>query len=359
LIGDGSCHICASAGDGLQIYFLLAMKKGELRMDENNKATETAAEDYEAIVPVGWGEGSDIFEPATWGSSTPADAQEPETQPAVENGAEDFEGLFRATGQETKSEAAGGEARAGEPGDDAPATGEEPAAPSKLKFHAQIDHTGRDVELDPTELPAIYEKSQALDRYKERLRTVEAELTEWDSVAKRLKYADRAALRNGVIESSVKSYIEAHPTVPEDMARDYFMNRFLRDPEVPDAPAQEPEAHDAPAAEPAAAQAKPGRDFKQEVADLFSTYAQARTSPIPEEVTTAAVTQGKPLVQAYAEYISRKAEADAKTVRQENKILKQNQASAARAPVSGVSGGGKTDTKPTDPFLTGFNEESW
>ena len=53
--------------------------------------------------------------------------------------------------------------------------------------------------------------------------------------------------------------------------------------------------------------------------------------------------------------IAKKAEAD--KLRRENRILKQNEASAKQAPVKGVRGGGATDTKPEDDFLRGFNSD--
>lgn len=320
-------------------------------MSEINEAVTNGNEEFEAIMPVGWTEDSNLFDPSTWGGNTNADAQGATAEVGGENEAEDLESLFRAIGQahEEEQETATDEAQGEVPATDV----QEPAPSNKLRFQAKVDHEARDVELSPEELPSIYEQSQALPRYKERLRAAEAELAEWDSVAKQMQYTDRKAFRAGVIEGAVQNYLEEHPGVPEDMARDYLMNRFNRT-----EPAQEtPAAEQTPTQEPV--QQTNARDYRTEVAELFTRFPEARHTSLPDEVVTAAVTQNKPLIQAYSEYTARKATADADAVRRENKILKQNQASAARAPVSGVSRGGGTDSRPEDPFLKGFNSDAW
>ena len=59
--------------------------------------------------------------------------------------------------------------------------------------------------------------------------------------------------------------------------------------------------------------------------------------------------------EAYNEYACRQ-RSDAAALRKENRILRQNAATAARAPVRGVTRGGPTDAQPEDAFLRGFNE---
>lgn len=217
-----------------------------------------------------------------------------------------------------------------------------------------IDHQDRDIEIDPSELPDLYERASAVDRYKRRLsdmenerHTLDDELAEWDAIASHLQYEDRSALRKGVIENTIKNYIAEHPGVPEEMARDYVTRQFNG------------KKSEAQAAKKAAPEQAPARDFKKEVTELYTAYPQARGHELPDEVTNDVLKNGKPLVQAYAEYAAKKAEAEAESTKRENKILKQNQASAAKAPVSKVSGGGKTDTSSEDDFLRGFNADSW
>jgi hypothetical protein len=67
---------------------------------------------------------------------------------------------------------------------------------------------------------------------------------------------------------------------------------------------------------------------------------------------------GKNLLLAYTEYENRQKEAEAKKVQQENNILKQNAANAAKAPVKSVTSGGAAGNKDgEDDFMKGFNSE--
>lgn len=313
----------------------------------DNKSTVSYEDAFEPILPDGWAgdEGADIFDPSTWGDAGDADAHDGGSDEVGEEHLGD-DGDTPATGEDD-----------GETGDDetnAPATGEEEAPSGKLRFRVSIDHQSRDVEIDPSELPDLYERASALDRYKKRMtdmenerHTIDAELSDWDAIASNLQYEDRHALRKGVVENAVQNYIASHPGVPEDMARDYVTRQFNEKKAKPQ------EAERAPQEKPA------GRDFKAEVAELYSMFPSARSEQLPDEVTDAVIKDGKPLVVAYAAYVAKREKAEAKVTKKENKILKQNQASAAKGPVSKVSGGGKTDTSPEDDFLRGFNSDEW
>lgn len=59
-------------------------------------------------------------------------------------------------------------------------------------------------------------------------------------------------------------------------------------------------------------------------------------------------TEGIPLTIAYERY-------KAKQVETQNKILKQNQSAAAKAPVASTTKNGPAATKPKDPFEEGFD----
>ena len=52
----------------------------------------------------------------------------------------------------------------------APTTGQTPAADAKLRFTARLDHEDRQVELDPGELPELWQKAQVTERAQRRLR---------------------------------------------------------------------------------------------------------------------------------------------------------------------------------------------
>lgn len=309
-------------------------------MSEKETPIVTAEDEFDAILPDGWtgNEGADIFDPRTWGEPDTG-ADEPEDSDADGDGNSAEETDEDATTIDDDADSQNGT----EEEDDAPTTGDT-ASEGKLRFQATVDHVTKEVELDPADLPTIYQKAQVFDRYQQRVNELEAEQASWDRVAAGLQFENRAALLEGLIENSVQDYISEHPSVPEEMARDFIMRKF------------EGAKISAPAKEETQPQGQ--RDFKAEVAELFRAHPEARTEKIPDDVTNDAISMGKPLVQAYAEWKARTASAKATRAERENKILKQNQAAAARAPVTKTTGGGKTDNKPVDDFLRGFNDDA-
>lgn len=76
------------------------------------------------------------------------------------------------------------------------------------------------------------------------------------------------------------------------------------------------------------------RDFKQEVAELLEKFPELVGQRLPQEVVDEAMA-GESLVSAYEKY-------QAKNLR-------------AKAPVTGVSGGGAVNERGVDDFLRGFN----
>lgn len=311
-------------------------------MSEFDETVVTAEDEEDVWLPDGWSgsDDEDFFDLSTWGSKgTAADARQDGGDEDESTSAEDAEDPDRTTDADPESQT--------EPSDDLddPTTVIVDDERNLLRFKATIDHVAQNVELDPADLPAVYQKSLVLDRYQARVKELEDELSKWDKLATGLKYKDRAELHEGLFEGAVQDYLAEHPSVPEDLARDYISRQFDH---VAAPTPKEPEQ-----------QTTGGRDFKQEVADLFRTYPSARIEGVPEEVSTAALVEDKPLVQAYAEWRAKTASAKATRTERENKILKQNQAAAARAPVKKVTGGGKTDTSPTDAFLQGFNDDAW
>lgn len=54
--------------------------------------------------------------------------------------------------------------------EEAPATGEPTDDVPKLRFTARVDHEDRQIELDQSELPAIWQKAQVTERAQRRLR---------------------------------------------------------------------------------------------------------------------------------------------------------------------------------------------
>ena len=98
--------------------------------------------------------------------------------------------------------------------------------------------------------------------------------------------------------------------------------------------------------------AKTNREIGQ-LKKLFKDFKE-----MPEEVALAHA-EGVDLVTAYVAYRSQQSEKAAASLKKENEVLKQNAASAAKAPVKGITGGGATNTKPTPGILKGFDDDAW
>lgn len=321
-------------------------------MDNNDNVVETAVVEDDAFLPDGWSgaEGENIFDPSTWGTNEP-------TADALFNGTAEEGG---DSAQDPLSALAMGDRQApqtteAQEAEDVTNVGS-PDASGKIRFQYTYDHQTNEAEIDPAELPNIYQGYMALNRYQNRVKEIEAELAQWDNIAAGLKYDNREALREGILENSIQSYMEENPAIPEEMARDFVTRKFNAQPKSREEAPSEPDSAEQPAAETTSPS---GRDYRAEVDVLFSAFPEARNLPVPDEVQEEAVRNGTPLVQAYARYVTRSASAKAQEAERENKILKQNQAAAAKAPVRGVTGGGKTDTSPADDFIAGFNSDTW
>ena len=113
--------------------------------------------DDSPILPEGWTEDQDIFaddEPSALDSveddTTDTTLVDDDAAPATEQSQSEAED--EATGEE------------------APATETEPQETpvNKIRFKAKVDRNDIDVELDESELPSVYERAYATDRYKER-----------------------------------------------------------------------------------------------------------------------------------------------------------------------------------------------
>ena len=98
------------------------------------------------------------------------------------------------------------------------------------------------------------------------------------------------------------------------------------------------------------------RDFAAEIRELWEIRPDLRGKSLPPEVAQAAA-KGQRLALAYFAFDAKAARAQAESRQKENDILRQNAASAARAPVRGAAGDPGA-AKPKDPFLEGF-EQTW
>ena len=116
------------------------------------------------------------------------------------------------------------------------------------------------------------------------------------------------------------------------------------EPEKPSTPVEVPEAED------------PVAKTRREVDKLKELYPDFKE--MPDEVALA-YSKGVDLLTAYLAYREKQSSKAAASLKKENEVLKQNAASAAKAPVRGVTGGGATNTKPTPGILKGFDDDAW
>jgi len=327
-------------------------------------------EEAEPMLPDGWAEGDDFFNESTWSGaagSTNATGEEDDffadTEPdpfADEPAAEAKPTEEPTTAAETGDAAS--TATEEEPAEaEEPPTTEEPAAtpetPKTYRVKARIDHEDIEADIDlEKDLSDIYQKSMVTDRYQRKLAEVTPVLERLDRMAKAGGYNSALemleAQENFEREATREKLLQAG--TPEVIADDYLERKYgaaktavpeetiheeTEEPAEPTTPKQEP----------------PARDLGAEVRELWQLRPELQGKPLPPEVASAAA-KGRNLVRAYLDFESRQQRAEADNLRKELEIMKQNAASAAKAPVKGVSGGGATDTQPEDPFLVGWNK---
>lgn len=308
---------------------------------------ETLPEDDDLLLPEGYGADDDIF--ADPSSETEKQADESAETDEEEAGKGDGAEEAPTTAQDTAQDVNGSEnADAPTTEQPAPTTAQEKAetAANKLKFRAKINHNEQDVELNESELPGIWQKAQNHDRMQSRFNEQQSTLNEVEQLAKRLGYAntkefiEKAA--NAYRDSEVKSLMDSEG-VSERVAKAIVEQEMAQKSAAPNPAPQS----DAPAK----------RNPKAEVDELLSARPDLYGKKLPQEVLVSAQA-GKNLLLAYTEYENRQKEAEAKKVQQENNILKQNAANAAKAPVKSVTSGGAAGNKDgEDDFMKGFNSE--
>ena len=295
----------------------------------------------EVLLPEGYAEGDDIFGSSdAWTGEAEVDAPEL-TQDTDETATEGDEAETPTTEfTDESSDLVTDE-------DEAPTTEQTPTETPKLKFKARVDRADVDVEMDESELPTLYQKAQVVDRVQAKLAKQAPLMETADRVAHLLGFDSAEAM----LADAEKNYRDTEVRrltdngAPKEIAEDY-VNRRMTD--------VKPVNHEVETPAPA-------RDYNAEAMELVKARPDLAGKPIPEEVRKACVVDNKTLLVAYTEYETRQKNAEMsrelEQLRRENKIMKQNEASANRAPVKGVRGGGATDTKPEDDFMRGFNSD--
>ena len=326
-------------------------------------------EEYEPMLPDGWAEGDDFFNESSWsgavGSTNAAGEEDDffadtEPDPFADNPAAEAEPTKEPTTAPETGEAEPTPTEETPAETEEPPTTEEPTAtsgtPKTYRVKARIDHEDIEADIDlEKDLSDIYQKSMVTDRYQRKLAEVQPVLERLDRMAKASGYASASEMLEAQEaferESTREKLIQAG--TPEVIADDYIERKYgaaSRNSEPTEAP-KEAE----PTTEPTEKQEPPARDLGAEVRELWNLRPELRGKALPTEVAAAA-SKGRNLVRAYLDFESKQQRAEADNLRKELEILKQNAASAAKAPVKGVSGGGATDTKPEDPFLAGFDK---
>ena len=237
----------------------------------------------EVLLPEGYAEGDDIFADSNdWTGEVQVDA--PDTEP-----------------EQPEETTDGGEEEApttepAEPGDsgndeEAPTTEQTEPVTSNLKFKARVDRADVDVELDESELPTVYQKAQATDRYQAKLAKQTPIIETAERVSKLLGFESAEAM----LADAEKNYRDTEVQRPTDsgtakeISEDYVSRR------IGDATKAKEETE-----EPAPAPVKT-RDYNAEALELVKARPDLGGKPIPEEVRKACVEDNKTLRVAYSE----------------------------------------------------------
>lgn len=331
-------------------------------MDENTDIyqDEIPMEDeLEAFMPDGYAEGDDFFAPESWTGETGTESASDPTQPESEESTPEETATEDAPATEQTQDTVSTDS-----GDntEVPATDTEVSAPStKRRVRYQFDHQDREEEIDDADLPEILQKARSVDRYKARLDSSQSLRDRLDQTAKALKYDSAEAFLDAILDNAKSSEMEVlrGKGVPDELIEDYVGRKYA-DASAIQLPRTQPLQLPEQPQQPATQQ---GRDYVSEARELLDAHPELVGQKLPDEVYAASSRPGVSLLQAYTEYERKVSQAEAEQarkesdkLRKENRILKNNADSADRAPVSGVSKGGRAEDKDAnDPFLAGFN----
>ena len=285
-------------------------------MNKDAYGTASFGGDVEPILPDGWEEGMDIFaDSEVEGDILTDDDRADDNLDELLNEKGESDETAPTTGAET-DDVPGAGADTTESPDGADKAKETVSRIRKLK----VNHEEREIDLgslSDDDLIAHLQKSYAFDAMKDK--------------ENQQKYRD-------VYQEQLDAGMTEH--VAKLVAREAAGKTYsLTDEEETAAPALE-------TVEPTV------RDFASEVEQLKALYPDIKE--IPDEVAKAA-SKGIPVLTAFLAYRDKQSAKTAAALRAENTVLKQNAASAAKAPVKGVTGGGNPPTKKSSPFEDAFD----
>ena len=292
----------------------------------------TSALDVEPLLPDGWKPGDDIF----------AGVEEVKGDTPFDDGlmvgddlsallADEEENAGASEAPTTGTEQAAQEPNAGAQTDAAADGQGQTMAPRILQL--KVNHQQREVDVNQMsndELIAALQKSAAFDALKE--------------AENKRKYREAY---NSQLEAGMSEEVAKIVAMHAADGKSYSVS-------------DDEETDESNTAEDLAAVSGEDRDFKREVAMLRALYPDFNVMP---QAVMDAYNRGAPLYAAYGAYLNeQKLKAESKEnsdLRRQNQILRQNAASAAKAPVTGVSGGGSVTPEKEDPFIKGFDADPW
>lgn len=277
----------------------------------------------EPILPDGWQEGDDLFAEADDSVATLlSDGAKERTEFPAEN-----ETDTSVTEDPTTVEPVGDAPKSTEEvtAEPEPDGAQEPKAEATRKLKLKVNHKEEEVDIaamSDEELIAALQKSRAFDQRVER------------ENEQRYRQVYQEQLDAGMTEAAARLVAQN-----ESGGKSYSLT-------------------DEPAAEEPAPKAK-----EDPVVDFKNAWSQLKVlDPGLKEVPSAvadAVGKGADPQIAYLKYMMDRNAETAASLKKENEVLKQNAASAAKAPVRGVTGGGNVTPAKVDPFLKGFDSDDW
>lgn len=226
---------------------------------------------------------------------------------------------------------------------------ETPAAeePVQPKVKVKFNHEERELSLDEA---AVYaQKGMNFDKVSQRAREQEEKLSRYESMAKMFGYDNAEAM----MTQAEKNFVEVKVKDLMDQGNSEAISRFLVNQEL---------ANRRPTvSQPAQSEKAPGipPERKAELDEFVAAYPGI--TKLPDEVIE--LNRGGVRLKTAYEFYQKQQELNrameaSKAAQNELAILKQNQAAAVKAPVTGTTGKAapKVD-EPDDPFLLGFNKD--
>lgn len=295
----------------------------------NKVELKTPVYDEEApILPDGWENENFLNDPSLWEGDSLIDES---GETSSENGGINADGEPGELNTPTTGEENAGGPSAAQESEESGTDGNQPKEESvKRILKLKVNHEEQEVDVNgmtDEELKEQLQKARAFDAMKD------------DQAKARYRQIYQDQIDAGMTAGLARMVAD------HEVGKSYP----LEDPAEEPAPTQAEPPKSAPAAPTT-------RDFVQEVKQLKALYPDFKETP--DEVAMA-VAQGTPLLTAYVAYREKQTTKTAASLKRENEVLKHNAASAAKAPVKGVTGGGSTNTKPQSPFVSGFTADEW